>query len=111
VADAQVWAVIALLATAVFAIVIEMRRMNDRLTDRMTDGFMQLQRQCGELDGKFGELRGEFGELRGEFGELRGEFGQLRAEFTLLRSEVHAEVAGLRTDLQWHINRDHRPPA
>jgi len=104
VADAQVWTVIALLAAAVFAIVIEMRRMNDRLTDRVTDVSVQLQRQ-------FGELRGEFGELRGEFGELRGEFGQLRAEFTLLRSEVHAEIAGLRTDLQWHINRDHRPPA
>lgn len=100
-ADAQVWTVIALLAAAMFAIVIEMRRMNDRLSDRMTDGFAAVRSEISELRGQFGELRGEFGDLRGEFGELRGEFHALRAD-------VRADIAQLRTDLVWHQEHDHR---
>lgn len=94
VADAQVWTVIALLAAAMFAIVIEMRRMNDRLSDRMTDGFAAV--------------RSEIAELRGQFGELRGEFGELRGEFHALRADVRADIAQLRTDLVWHQEHDHR---
>ena len=93
-ADAQVWTVIALLAAAMFAIVIEMRRMNDRLSDRMTDGFAAV--------------RSEIAELRGQFGELRGEFGELRGEFQTLRADVRADIAQLRTDLVWHQEHDHR---
>ena len=96
-ANAQTWSVIALLAAAVFAIVIEMRRMNDR----MTDGFASLRCDFAELKGQFGGLRCEFGELKGEFGELRGEFGELR-------TDVRADIAQLRTELNWH---DHRPSA
>lgn len=94
VADAQVWTVIALLAAAMFAIVIEMRRMNDRLSDRMMDGFAAV--------------RSEIAELRGQFGELRGEFGELRGEFHALRADVRADIAQLRTDLVWHQEHDHR---
>ena len=101
-ADAQTWSVIALLAAALFAIVIEMRRMNDR----MTDGFESLRRDFAEIKGQFGDLRGEFGALRGEFGELKGEFGELRGEFTALRADVRGDIAQLRTELNWH---DHRP--
>jgi hypothetical protein len=86
VADAQVWTVIALLAAAIFAIVIEMRR----LSDRMSDGFQTVHR---------------------EFGELRAEFGQLRGEFHALRAEVRSDIADLRTDLRWHVGHDHGPPA
>jgi methyl-accepting chemotaxis protein len=100
VADAQVWTVIALLAAAIFAIVIEMRR----LSDRMSDGFQTVHRE-------FGELKAEFGQLRGEFGELRGEFGELRGEFQALRADVRSDIADLRTDLRWHVGHDHGPPA
>lgn len=96
-ADAQVWTVIALLAAATFAIVIEMRRTNDRLTDRMTDGFDSMRRG--------------FGDLRREFGELRGEFGELRGEFVALRAEVKSGLTELRADLRWHVGHDHRPSA
>ena len=90
VADAQVWTVIALLAAAMFAIVIEMRRMNDR----MNDGFMAV--------------RAELADLRQDFGGLRGEFGELRGEFHALRADVRADIAQLRTDLVWHQEHDHR---
>jgi len=98
VADAQVWTVIALLAAAVFAIVIEMRRMHDR----MTDGFIDVSRQLGEL-------RGEFGELRGEFGGLRGEFGALASDVRAQIADVRSELGLLRADLQGHVERDHPP--
>ncbi len=96
-ADAQVWTVIALLAAAMLAIVVEMRRMNDRLTDRMTDGFAAVHAQIGSL--------------RQDFGELRGEFGELRGEFTALKAEMRADLAGLRHDLRSHVDTDHRPSA
>jgi hypothetical protein len=48
---AQLWTLIALLAAALFAMFVEMRRMGDR----MNDGF--------------GELRGEFAILRHEVHE------------------------------------------
>jgi hypothetical protein len=89
---AQLWTLIALLAAALFAMFVEMRRMGDS----MNDGFGELRRELGELRGEFGGLRGEFGGLRGEFGELRGEFGELRGEFAILRHEVHE-----------HLTRDH----
>jgi predicted nuclease with TOPRIM domain len=84
-ATAQLWTLIALLAAALFATFVEMRRMGDR----MNDGF-------GELRKELGELRGEFGELRGEFGEMRSEFGEMRGEFAILHHEVHE-----------HFTRDH----
>ena len=55
VADAQVWTVIALLAAAMFAIVIEMRRMNDR----MTDGFAAVCSDLREFQGEVRALRAE----------------------------------------------------
>jgi hypothetical protein len=67
VAGAQIWTVIALLAAAQLATFVEMRRMNDR----MTDGFGELRREMGQLRGEMGELRGEMGELRGGLRALR----------------------------------------
>jgi hypothetical protein len=64
---AQLWTLIALLAAALFAMFVELRRMGDRINDG-------------------------FGELRKEIGDLRGEFGELRGEFAILRHEVHEHL-------------------
>jgi hypothetical protein len=87
VAEAQVWTLIALLFAAQVAIVLEIRRTNDRLSDRMTDGFAAL---------------------RSEMGQLRTE---LRAEIAVCRADLKADIGQLRGDLHRHIDLGHRPSA
>jgi len=83
--NAAVWTLIALLAAALFSLIAQIRRLDQR----MSDGFGQLHTDFGQLRGEFGALRGEFGELRGEFGNLRGEFAELRADFRLHEQRGH----------------------
>ena len=97
VADAQVWTVIALLAAAMFAIVIEIRRMNDRLNDRMTDGFTSVRH----------EIAGLRTEMQQQFAGVQQQFAGVQQQFT----EVRTELAELRHDLRFHTEHDHRPSA
>lgn len=83
VAFAQTWAVIALLAAALFALVVQARRLDQR----MNEGFAELRGEFGNLGGEFATLRGEFDNLGGEFSELRAEFSELRAEFRMHQSD------------------------
>ncbi|MGH8893035.1 MAG: hypothetical protein ACRDWY_06980 [Actinomycetes bacterium] len=71
VANAQVWTLIGLLAAAMFTIVVEMRRTNDRLNDRMTDGFTAVRAEIADLRV---DVRGDIAGVRADIAELRHDF-------------------------------------
>ncbi|CAN5650242.1 hypothetical protein BH24ACT13_BH24ACT13_11590 [soil metagenome] len=119
-----VWTLIALLATAQFALLVQVRgldhRLGDRiggLADRMNDGFRELTRELAARGEVLAEVHGELTAQRAELPAQREEMAAIREEVVGIRGEmvgirenmagVRGELAGVRAEFRVHVARDH----
>jgi hypothetical protein len=64
--DAQVWTLIGLLATALFTLLVQMRALDQRLSDRMSDMTAEMNRMSLEMHRGFGEIRGDIAVIKAQ---------------------------------------------
>jgi hypothetical protein len=61
---AQVWTLIGLLATALFTLLIQLRTVEQRISDRLASVETHLHANTSQVHRGFGELRGDIAVLR-----------------------------------------------
>ncbi len=61
---AQIWTLVGLLATALFTLLVQLRAVEQRISERLTRVETQLHGNNAEMHRGFGELRGDIAVLR-----------------------------------------------
>jgi hypothetical protein len=83
--QAQTWTVIGMGFTLFSWLLLQMRGL-DR---RMSDGFIDMNRQFGDVQKQFGDVQKQFGEVYRQLGEVNGQLAEIRADLRLHQQRDH----------------------
>jgi hypothetical protein len=76
VTDAQTWVVLGMGFTLFSWLLLQMRGIENRLGDldrRVSEGFIDVQRQFGDVQRQFSDVHRQFGEVNGQLAEIRAD--------------------------------------
>ena len=79
-------------------------RLRKELRDEMHTGFMDLQKQIGDVRAEIGSVRAEISKEIGSVrAEISKEIGSVRAEISKEIGSVHAEISSVRAEISKEI--------